>query len=184
MAYRELTQEFSTVKIGGIDKETGKKNPTFIEGYYLGVETRPSKFKKDGVAFYKFQTANGYEGTYGNSAGMVTAMKKAVVGRMTKLMDTGQTLDTGKGNPMRVFKAYQDDQNTIEIDAPAEAPEHVEQEAYQSIDEEEETSLDAEEQELDVVVPPSRPIAPKVAAKAPSAESQKRIQDILAARRK
>ncbi len=170
MAYEEVS-EVSTVQLGGVNKKTGKPNPTELEGYYVGVEQRPNKFNPaQPKNFYKFQTQNGLVGTYA-SAGIDSALKNAVLGRMTLLISTGEIKDTGKGNPMKVFKAKQDKTNTIDVDNASFASDNSSDE-YGSTD----TYSEPEEVEL---TPPARPVAPARAATVPSADRQARIQAML-----
>lgn len=170
MAY-EVLDDVKAVKLGGVDKKTGKKNPTEIEGYYLRVEKRPNKFKDEPQNFYIFQTAEGDVGVYA-TGGIQREMKKAVIGRMTKLINTGRTLDTGKGNPMTVYQAFQDKSNTIEV---SEAPE-VSME-YGSLDAEDPVA-ELEEENFEEVLP-ARPVAPKVASSVPDADRRAKMQALL-----
>lgn len=168
MAYQELG-DVSIVVLGGTNKETGKKNPTELEGYFLRKEERPNRFNPvKPQAFYVFQTEDGEKGIFGK-AGIDREMKKASVGVMTKVVDTGTILDTGKGNPMKVFKVYQDKSNAIEV---AEAEEAVASYDDTVVDEED------DEQELDVVIP-TRPIAAKAAASTISPARQAQVQALL-----
>lgn len=129
MAYEKLN-DVKLVTLGGIDKKTGKKNPTEIEGYYLRKEEKPNKFNPGKPqAFYVFETKAGAVGIFGK-ASIDREMAKANIGVMTKVVDTGTTRDTGKGNPMRVFEVFQDSGNSIDVaDLPApeatdDEPEH------------------------------------------------------------
>jgi hypothetical protein len=115
MAYEEIS-DIETVTLGGINKNTNEPNPTELEGYLVGKEQRPNKFNPGTPQnYYIFKTQYGLQGIYAK-AGINSALKNAVMGRMTKLVATGETLDTGKGFPMKVFKAAQDKTNTIEVD--------------------------------------------------------------------
>lgn len=114
MGYEALG-EVQTIQLGGINKTTGKKNPTELEGYYLGSEDRPNKFNSNKPQkFYMFETADGQVGIYGKT-GLDRVLRGARIGAMTKVVSTGEVIDTGKGNPMKVFKAYQDKANFIEV---------------------------------------------------------------------
>lgn len=181
MGYQELGN-VRAVTLGGVNKTTGEKNPTELEGYYLRVEGRPNKFNKNKPQnFYVFQTKEGEVGLYGK-AGIDREMKKAVAGRMTKVVHTGQTIDTGMGNPMIVFKVFQDRDNTINVDdfnPPAPTA------STGSDDSDDDSGLHAsgdydslgeEEDEL----PPPRPQAPRTPASTPSADKQARVQALLA----
>jgi hypothetical protein len=114
MAYEKLN-DVKAVSLGGVDKKTGKKNPVELEGYYIRKEEKPNKFNPTKPqSFYVFETKDGPVGLFGK-AGIDREMKKANVGVMTKVVDTGKLLDTGKGNPMRVFEVFQDSSNTIDV---------------------------------------------------------------------
>lgn len=114
MAYEELG-EVIHVTLGGVDKKTGKKNPLFVEGFFVRVEQKPDKFHKDRPQnFYVFKTSRGEVGVYGK-AGINRAMNRCQLGVMTKLTNTEETVDTGKGNPMIVFKVAQDYTKKIDV---------------------------------------------------------------------
>lgn len=161
MAYEKLS-DVKPVALGGIDKKTGKKNPTELEGYYLRREEKPNKFNPvKPQSFYVFETKEGPQGLFGK-AGIDREMKKATLGVMTKVVDTGKLLDTGKGNPMRVFEVFQDSSNAIDpesVTAPAaEEP---------ADDEPEHDDEDGEEVAAYVATPvraPSRPAAVSTAS--------------------
>ena len=181
MAY-EVLGDVRTVKLGGVDKTTGKKNPTELEGYYLRVEGRPNKYNKDKPQnFYVFQTKEGEVGLYGK-AGLDREMKKAVAGRMTKVIHTGKTVDTGMGNPMIVFQVMQDRSNTINVDefnppTPTQsASDHSDGDGWSDDGGElEEITYEEVEEET----PPPRATAPRQPASAPSADRQARVQALL-----
>lgn len=130
MGYEKLS-DVKPVALGGVDKKSGKRNPTELEGYYIRREEKPNKFNPGKPqSFYVFETKEGQVGLFGK-AGIDREMKKASIGVMTKVIDTGKLLDTGKGNPMRVFEVFQDSANRIEVSeetAPVEVaddePEH------------------------------------------------------------
>jgi len=166
MAYEELDNYVPGINLGGLNKKTGKPNPTQIEGYYLRQESRPDKFNPSTPqAFYVFLTPEGELGVYGKKAGIRTAMKKATPGVMTKLVATDEVLDTGKGNPMKVFKIYGDKNNTIDLTNYTSASVSTE---YQDM---EDTSGDVEED--DVLPPPPAPKAP-VTPRSPASIQQTR----------
>lgn len=178
MAY-EILDDIRPVVLGGVDKKTGKKNPTQLEGYYLRVESRPNRFNPEKPQnFYVFQTAEGQVGIYGK-AGIDREMKKATLGVMTLVKDTGQVLDTGKGNPMKVFQIAQDKANILDADTLAAS--NV---APQSDEDYVSESEDSDDGEAIEEAPPARPVAPKVPLKAPSAERQAALQALLSKTRK
>lgn len=113
MAYEEISN-IEVVALGGFNKKTNKANPTELEGYLVGKEQRPNKFNPGKPQnFYIFQTQYGVQGVYAK-AGIDSALKNAKLGVMTKLWATGEELDTGKGFPMKVFKAAQDKTKAID----------------------------------------------------------------------
>lgn len=163
MAFKELG-DVTPVTLGGINKETGAKNPTQLEGYYLRREERPNKFNPGKPqSFYVFQTKDGDRGLFGK-AGIDREMKKAAIGAMTKVVDTGQVLDTGKGNPMKVFKVYQDSENTIDV--------HVIEDNYTG----DEPESDLDQEEILDEIPPARALPPRKPAASPDAA---RVQALL-----
>jgi len=133
MAYEEIS-DIETVTLGGVNKKTGEHNPTEIEGYLVGKEQRQNKFNPGTPQnYYIFKTQHGLQGVYAK-AGINSALKNAVMGRMTRLVATGEELDTGKGFPMKVFKAAQDKANTIEVDSVDLSPSHSDEDdgAYEN----------------------------------------------------
>lgn len=181
MGYQELG-DVKAVTLGGVNKTTGQKNPTELEGYYLRVEGRPNKYNKNKPQnFYVFQTKDGEVGLYGK-AGLDKEMKKAVAGRMTKVVNTGQTLDTGMGNPMIVFKVFQDRSNTINVDEfnPPAQSESTSSGSDASDDLEASGSGDwGDVDDTEEDLPPPRPQAPRTPASTPSADKQARVQALL-----
>ena len=47
-----------TISLGGVNRKTGKKNPTAVEGYYLGSRTVANKKGESKIHFFKFGTTN------------------------------------------------------------------------------------------------------------------------------
>lgn len=165
MAYEEL-KDVTGIKLGGTNKKTGKPNPTRLEGYFIRVEERINKFNKDKPQkFYVFQTAEGDVGLYG-TAGIDREMRKATPGRMTLVIETGETLDTGKGNPMKVYVVKQDKSNAIEVDN--ETP------SYDSLDLDDSGAELEEEEELAPVV--HKAVAAPIRAVASNLDSERRAR--------
>ncbi len=171
MAYEEIGS-VDVVVLGGVDKTTGRKNPTELEGYLVEIQQRPNKFNPNQPQnFYVFQTQAGLKGVYAK-AGINSVLKGAQLGAMTKLVATGETLDTGKGNPMKVFKGFQDKKNTIDVTT-VQLTTTDDTESYES----EEAEVEADEP---VLPPPARPAR---AAAAPSAANQAAVQALLSGAR-
>ena len=93
------------VILGGTNKTTGKKNPTDLTGYYLRKDTIDTKFGTK--PFYVFKTKNGNKGLIGGG-NLNGIMDTKVIGLLTHVIDTGETKDVGKGNPMKIYKVGQD----------------------------------------------------------------------------
>lgn len=115
MAYKEVIALDAevTISLGGVNKKTGRKNPTEVEGYYLGSRSIEDRKKKSGLSYiYFFQTANGNIGVWGKTD-LDKKMASAVVGAMTKVLSTGQR-ETPNG-PMYTYKLLIDDTNRIYV---------------------------------------------------------------------
>lgn len=102
-----------TTAIGGINGKTGKKNPSSLEGYYLGKRVVEDSKKRTGKAYiYVFQTDKGSVGVW-SKTDLDRKMNAAVVGAMTRITCTGTT-PTSKGD-MYKYKVELDTDNSIEV---------------------------------------------------------------------
>lgn len=112
MAYETLPDLSAgvTISLGGVDKKTGKKNPTEVEGYYLG--SRQTETKKGPATLHFFQGSKGNVGVWGKTD-MNKQLANARVGAMTKVSYTGMVA-TSKGE-MYKYQAQQDRSRTIEV---------------------------------------------------------------------
>jgi len=172
MAIVKLTR-LRVVTLGGVDKQ-GKKNPTELQGYYLGYEKRVDKFNKEKLKnFYKFKTAEGtLIGVYG-SAGINEVMQSelTVLNAWTTLINTGKTLEVNKGNPMKIYEA---EQNQSKILKAYETPTPIQPDNGESEvegDDEYADDSDVQAAQEEAVTQPS--------AFATNAEKQARIQQRL-----
>jgi hypothetical protein len=99
-----------TIALGGVDKKTGRKNPTSVEGYYLGSRTVESKKGESKIHF--FQTEKGNLGVWGKTdsnrkLGAVTP------GTMTRIsFDKMQETPNGE---MYKYKVEIDSDNVIDV---------------------------------------------------------------------
>ena len=169
-----------TVAIGGIDKSTGKKNPTSIEGYYIGTRQVPSRKAKSGFcSLHILQTAKGNVGVWGKT-NLDQKMPSVLPGQMIRVSFVGM-VET-PNNPMYKYKVEVDADNTIEVNlandttAASEDPE-VDQDSGL-----EETDLTADEDqafETVTTAPARRPAAP---AQPASAEWQAAVRSVLGRR--
>lgn len=179
MAFKELTSldTDNTTSLGGKNKE-GKTNPTSIEGYYVGSKDVESKLSKSGLCkLHVFQTKTGSVGVWGKTD-MDRKMETAVIGMLTQVKFTGFSEPKPGKRPMYKYTVAQDSDHTIEVAPASETPTDAYTNDY-AAEPEDETSLDEEETPMDEVKATS---APKRAVT--STPSQKRVEDLLAARRK
>lgn len=115
MAFREVNDLSTdvTISLGGTNKKTGKKNPTSIEGYYLGSRQVEDKKKKSGVSYiYVFQTAEGNVGVWGKTD-LDRKMQSAPLGAMIRATHSGMRA-TPNGE-MYTYKVEFDADNTVEV---------------------------------------------------------------------
>lgn len=195
MGYEEV-KVTPAISLGGVNKKTGKANPTSIEGYFLRTHGVPDKKKKSGVGYvHDFQTKDGVTSVWGKTD-LDKKLSRVVVGAMTKVIWTGKTKPTPNGD-MQLYQVMQDKKNIIEVDDDnsADSEETADTGAYDSASTEEETSesFGAEEGEDDPEeeAPPVDEAPPvrvatttkRPTATVPSSTAQKKVQDILNKRR-
>lgn len=102
-----------TVALGGINKKSGKKNPTSVEGFYIGTRQVPSPKSKTGyAALHVFQTNSGNTGVWGktNLDQKMTAVK---AGQLCRVEFVGM-VET-KNNPMYKYRVQVDPSQTIDV---------------------------------------------------------------------
>ncbi len=105
----------TTVRLGGVDKKTGKKCPTTAEGYYLGAKEIASPKSKSGKAsLHIFSTPAGNLGVWGKT-NMDQKLRAVTPGTMTRVTFTG--MQPTKNGDMYVFKVETDSENTIDVSA-------------------------------------------------------------------
>lgn len=183
-----------TTAIGGVDKKSGKKNPTSAEGFYIGTRKVPSPKSKTGfAALHVLQTKEGNLGVWGktNLDQKMTAVKP---GQLIRISFTGM-VET-KNNPMYKYRVQVDPSQTIEVatgddgkSGPAENYGEEEDDASAShaalLDSEDgyepEAELDEEEAPLDEA-PVQRPVAPARRAAAPDPQRAAKVQALLKGR--
>lgn len=174
MGFQEITSLDAemTIAIGGMNKKTGKKNPTSIEGYYLGKREVESKKSKTGKAFvYYFQTSKGNVGVWGKTD-LDRKMESATPGTMLRVSHTGM-LATPNGE-MYKFKVEFDPSNTITVAGSNEASGGYEEEEAPGFDSDEELdSYDSDE------APAYKAPTPALSA----SDRQAKVQALLAKKR-
>jgi hypothetical protein len=176
--------------IGGIDKKSGKKNPTSLTGYFIGTKEVESKKSKTGkAAVHVFQTKEGNVGVWGKT-NLDVKMRAVTPGVLTRVSFTGM-VET-KNNPMYKYNVEVDSSDTIEVGGPAQetldntAAEHSfdKYQAEEDLDADDaiDSDLDSDDAPLDEVQA-TRAARPARAAATPDAASQARVQQLLNSRR-
>jgi hypothetical protein len=103
-----------TISLGGVNKKTGKKNPTSIEGYYIGAKQVPNKYSKTGTSpLHIFQTHEGNVGVWGKTD-LDKSLLQVVPGVLVRATFTGIAELKG-GNTMYKYKVEADADQTIEV---------------------------------------------------------------------
>lgn len=181
----------TTTALGGRNKQTGKANPTNIEGYFIGSKSVQSKKSKTGEAkLHILKTSKGNVGVWGKTD-LDRKMLGVTVGAMVRITQSGKVA-TPNGD-MYKFKVEVDKENTIDVDLPKSLADGISEDGTEpsrpnsdyGADEEEyseDEAVDSDEQAEDEV-PPARAAAPKAPAKTPSAARQAEIKALLSKNR-
>lgn len=169
-----------TVALGGVNKKTGKANPTQVEGYFLGTRVVESKMARDGTSKIHFlKTGTGNIGLWGKTD-LDRKLGQVTKGTMIRITQDGKMNIPGK-NAMYKFKVEVDASDTIEVELPQASLESNNSEfdspAAQFGDED---LTGVFEDELSDDVEPSRPLPPARAAATPDARSQQKVKELLA----
>lgn len=178
MGFREIVSA-PAIGLGGVNKKTGKANPTKVEGYFLRSREIPDNKKKTGISLiHDFLTKTGEVAVWGKTD-LDRKLQSVMPGTMTRVTFTGKTRPTPNGE-MILFTVESDPDNTMEV---APAPEAGEEPAeddtgtYES-GEAEEAAVEEEESPVDEVTPP-RAQPPKQAATTDAARAAK-VKALLA----
>lgn len=99
-----------TYSLGKLNKKTGKKDPSSVEGYYIGKREVDTKLGKSLIHFFKTKTGN--VAVWG-STNLNHKLAGIGIGTMTKVDFVGMK-PTPRGE-MRSFKVAQDKANFIEV---------------------------------------------------------------------
>lgn len=112
MAFQEvLSLDADTIiTLGGVNKETGRKNPTTAEGYYLGLRTVEGKRGPSKIHFLR--TPKGNLGVWGKT-NMNSQLSAIPTGTMVRITSTG-TKPTKNGD-MYTFKVEFDSSEKIDV---------------------------------------------------------------------
>lgn len=175
----------TTIALGGFNKTARKDNPTTLTGYFLGSRQVDSPKSKTGKAYiHVFQTPTGNIGVWGKTD-LDRKIQAAQPGALTRVSFDGMMKIPGK-NDMYKYKVEVDTDDTIEVTAPQAVSPAIIQESefsgagtFGDVD----GAYDGED---DVDAEPAyvAPKAPAVAARAPTAEQQAKVNALLNRARK
>lgn len=115
MAFKAITDlsADTTISLGGTNRKTGKKNPSSVEGYYLGKRAVKDTKKKSGESYiYFFQTSAGNIGVWGKTD-IDRKLGAVPLGSMTRV-SFDRMVPTPNGE-MYKYKVEVDAENTIEV---------------------------------------------------------------------
>lgn len=105
----------NTIALGGTNRKTGKKNPTSVEGYYLGSRKIEDRKKKSGFSYiHVLQTDKGSLGVWGKTD-LDRKVLSVTPGTMI-LASFDKMVPTPNGD-MYKFKVQFDPENTIEVES-------------------------------------------------------------------
>ena len=171
MAYKEkvsLDAE-SSISLGGINKKTGQKNPTKIEGYYRGF--KPVETDYGPAKLHIFQTAQGNVGVWGKSVSN-KLLTSELIGQMVELSFTGMGKPAKGRQAAYEFKVRHDEDNRIDV-APIDQATEFEEEPSDS-----EQTMDEVLDEEPAFTPPTRGVIPT-----PSSARQAQVAKLLSGRK-
>ncbi len=185
MGYEKVTDLNcdTVVKLGGTDEKTGKKNPTEIEGFYLGG--RKVKTTTGESTIHVFQTDKGNKGIWG-SADTNSKLSSAPLGAMTLVEFKGK-MKIGGGKTKNLFDVSVDRDNVITVSAPptsrvsASSNDEQEEDNYEVADD---SSVDDEEEQEDSYEGEERKQTSALAAQEAAAVRAKKVQALLGKNRK
>lgn len=164
----------STIALGGINRKTGKANPTQVEGYFLGSKEVESRKSKTGKAkLHVLLTSKGKLGVWGKTD-LDRKLNNVTAGVMVRLTQDGM-VPTPNGD-MYKYRVEIDEENKTEVGIQSSPAKYYDES-------EEEQSLDSDETASDEVeYTPAR--APARAAEAPSAARQSAVREMLSSRKR
>jgi len=149
MAFKTVTDLSTdvTISLGGTNRKTNKKNPTSVEGYYLGKREVADAKKKSGVSYiYTFQTPKGNIGVWGKTD-LDRKMQGVAPGTMVRA-SYDKMKPTANGD-MYIFKVEIDEDNTVEVQGATFSESSSDEDeptalTYSAADEEEDNAIDEE----------------------------------------
>lgn len=114
MAYKTITDLScdTVVALGGVNQDTGVKNPTSIEGFYLGAKSVTNREGQTSF-IHVFQTPKGNQGIWGK-ADTNSKLAQVVKGTMT-LVTFDRIVKLNGGKKKYVYTVQQDREQSIEV---------------------------------------------------------------------
>ena len=115
MAFKEINDlsPNRTISLGGVNRKTGNKNPTEVEGYYLGSRTVPDDKKKSGLSYiHVFETFAGPVGVWGKTD-LDRKILTIPLGTMTRVVQSGMAQT--KNGAMYKFTVGVDEENVKKV---------------------------------------------------------------------
>ena len=186
MAYEDvLSLDADTIiALGGVDKKTGKPNPTQVEGFYLGAGKRQtnSRFSKGPSTVYFFQTPKGNVGVWSKTY-LDKKMPNCVLGAMTKVIYDGmKTLPNGSDWHTYLIKQDKNvsiDVSSLSAEATAPAINYAAEGAHEQLSDayaDETEELDTEDDEETYEAPPVAAAVQQESAAARKAKVQEMLK--------
>jgi hypothetical protein len=176
MAFEEIasTDSSNTIALGGVNKKTGKPNPTSVTGYYLGSKEVTTGFGPAQV--HNLQTDSGIIGVWGKTD-MNKKLNGVPEGVLVRITQSGMKKIPGR-NPMWVYKVEVDKSDTLDTGVTAEE-ENDEFPTSLTADDDhyEETDVDADEESADEVS--YKRATPRKTAPSVDADRQARTKALL-----
>ncbi len=181
MAFQELPDMDceTTYALGGFNKKTRKDNPTEAEGYFIGSKQVVSKKSKTGfAALHIFQKPGGENFGVWGKTDLDRKMSVVTPGNLVRVTFTG--MKETENNPMYKYKVQVDKEDTIEVGdfTQQSAPPTQDTTPDAGYDDADDGDLDQDDIQPDEITPP-QPRAPRQAAKPPTGEAQRRVQELL-----
>lgn len=166
------------IALGGTDSK-GKKNPSQIQGYFLGSREVPDKKKKSGFGYiHVLQTSKGNIGVWGKTD-LDRKLSAVTPGLLVRLTHTGMR-NTPNGD-MYVYSVEADADNTIDVGLAPNAQEPEQEDTY-AVDDNGTQDDDVDNEPPMDEIEYAPPVPAKAPPKASSSTSQSRVRDLLAAK--
>lgn len=181
MAFKEVVSldcDIDYAIDGRMNKKTGKKNPTSIEGFFLGTKTVPGSKYGDST-LHVFSTPDGNTGIWGKTD-LNRKLRGVEPGLLVRAELTGKK-NTSNGE-MYTFRVQVDKEQSIEVGG---LETHAATESAPSFSSDDDFNQEFEDSEAEVeeTALPPRAVAPKQPAQTPSLDQQAQVRALLSKRK-